>query len=331
MKRPTYVVLGSNSFSGGWMVDTLMEYYPKSTIIGISRSPEKSELFLPYRQRHFRNFQFHQLDLLRHTKKLLALLDAVQADYIINFAAQGEVATSWKYPDQYYKTNALGIVAFTHALREKPYLKRYIHISTPEVYGTCKGVKENAPLDPSTPYAASKAAGDLFLSTLFKQYRFPLITIRSTNVYGKHQQLYRIIPRTIIFLKMGRQIPLHGGGKAIKSYVHIKDVCRGIIAAMEKGKIGTIYHFSPSESISIYDLVSRICTLMEYNPKEVISFAKERPGQDAHYSIDSSKARRQLAWKPAVPFTQGLQEVIDWIEQNYKKILKEPLEYRHRP
>ena len=205
-----------------------------------------------------------------------------------------------------------------------------MNISTPEVSGACHNVGEDAPVNPSTPYAASKAAGDLFLFTLVKQYQFPLTMIRSTNVYGMHQQLYRIIPRTIIYLKMGKKIPLHGNGRAIKSYIHIKDVCEGIIAAMEKGGKGEIYHFSPDENFSIRDLVEKICTLMGHDCARSIVSVQERPGQDAQYIINSSKARRELSWRPRVLFEDGLREVIEWVNENYDEILREPLDYVHQ-
>src|SRR5581483_11247187 len=105
-------------------------------------------------------------------------------------------------------------------LRKQTYLGRYLHVSSPEVYGTCEGtVTESAPMNPSTPYAASKASADLLLETFRKQFRFPLLTVRGTNVYGARQQLFKIIPRTVIYLKSGRRIELHGGGKAVKSYI----------------------------------------------------------------------------------------------------------------
>lgn len=308
-----------------------MTHYPESPIVGISRSHEKTELFLPYKKRGRRDFKFYQLDIVRETQRLFALLDELQPDYVINFSAQGEVGTSWKYPDQWYETNALAIVKLANFLKDRPYVKRYVHISTPEVYGSCDNIREDAPMNPSTPYAASKASGDLFLFTLVKQYGFPLTMIRSTNVYGKNQQLYRIIPRAIIYLKMGRQIPLHGGGRAIKSYIHIKDVCEGIIAAIEKGKPGEIYHFSPDTSISIRDLVEKVCELMGYDFSASVATTEDRPGQDAAYIIDSSKARQELGWRPLVPFDDGLREMTDWVEKNYETILREPLEYVHLP
>ena len=331
MSGNTFLVIGSNSFSGGWMVDVLLADNPQNRVIGMSRSPEKSGLFLPYKARKTTKFQFHQININSDVREMFELLDEVRPEYVINFAAQGEVATSWRYPEQWFQTNAVGIVRLANFLKDKDYLKRYVHISTPDVYGDCQGVTESAPLKPSTPYAASKAAGDLYLSTLAMQYDFPLITIRSTNVYGKHQQLYRIIPRTIIFLKSGRKIHLHGGGAAVKSYVHIHDICRGILAAARDAQPGSIYHFSPDESISIRELVEKVCLLMGYDFNEATDEVQERPGQDSRYIIDSSKARRELKWRPIISLEQGLAEMIDWVSENFDKFVTEPLEYVHLP
>ena len=168
---------------------------------------------------------------------------------------------------------------------------------------------ESAPLNPSTPYAASKAAGDLFLFTLVKNFDFPLVMIRATNVYGAHQQLFKIIPRTAIYLKQDRRIQLHGGGVAVKSYIHIRDVSRGELAAMESGRPGAIYHLSPDHGYAVRDVVRSICNLMSRNFETSAEMVGERLGQDAAYVIDSSRARAELGWKPTVTIEQGLSRI----------------------
>ena len=239
------VVIGSNSFSGSDFIDLLLDD-EQNEVIGISRSPEKSGLFLPYKRHQGANFRFYQMDLNKDMLQIIELLDSFEPEYVVNFAAQSEVAPSWEHPEQWFQTNVVALAKLTNALKDRDYLKRYVHISSPEVYGSCEGrVTESAPLNPSTPYAASKAAADLYLLTLVKNFRFPLVMIRSTNVYGAHQQLWKIIPRSIISLKMGKKIQLHGAGMAVKSYIHIRDISRGELAAMEMGNVGTIYHLSP--------------------------------------------------------------------------------------
>lgn len=326
-----YVVIGSNSFSGSYLVDTLLED-PSNFVIGISRSPEKSALYLPYKTRLSHNFNFYQVDIVRETEKLIALLDNLQPTYIINFAALSEVFLSHFRPFEYFQTNCLATVNLCNALRDRHFLRGYIHISSAEVYGTCEDcIAETGRLNPSTPYAASKAAADLYLMTLAKYFDFPVILVRSTNVYGKHQQLYKIIPRTIIYLKTGRKIGLHGGGKVIKSFIHIRDVVRGVIQAMRLGKPGEVYHFSTENGMTVEEVVKRICELMGYDFKTHTVAVEERLGQDARYLLNCAKAQHELEWSPQVPLEDGLKEVIGWIEGNWEAISREPLIYIHRP
>jgi dTDP-glucose 4,6-dehydratase len=324
------LVIGSNSFSGSDFIDLLLEE-PRNEVVGLSRSPEKSALFLPYKQRQGANFQFFQMDLNQDMSRIIQLLDDFQPGFVVNFAAQSEVAPSWQYPEQWFQTNAVALAKLVNALKDRPYLKRYVHISSPEVYGTCQGVvTEAAPLNPSTPYATSKAAADLLLFTFVKNFSFPLIMIRSTNVYGAHQQLFKIIPRSVIYLKMGKTIELHGGGRAVKSYIHIRDVSRGELAAMEQGQPGTIYHLSPDQGYQVREVVGDICRLLGRDFSRATVAVEERLGQDAAYVIDSSRARRELGWSPQVSLTEGLTGVVDWVQSNWKQIQQESLEYVHK-
>ena len=325
------VVIGSNSFSGSDFIDLLLDD-EQNEVIGISRSPEKSALFLPYKRHQGANFKFYQMDLNKDTPQIIELLDSFEPEHVVNFAAQSEVAPSWEYPEQWFQTNVVALAKLTNVLRDRDYLKRYVHISSPEVYGACEGrVTESAPLNPSTPYAASKAAADLFLFTLVKNFQFPLTMIRSTNVYGAHQQLFKIIPRSVIYLKMGKTIQLHGGGVAVKSYIHIRDISRGELAAMEKGRPGTIYNLSPDRGYAVRDVVRTICDLMGRDFETSTVAVGERLGQDAAYIIDSTRAREEFGWSPRVSLEEGLAGVIAWVEGNWEQIQKEPLEYVHKP
>ncbi len=323
-------VIGSNSFSGSDFIDLLLEN-SENQIIGISRSPEKDPVFLPYKRHKNPNFSFHQLDLNQDMDEILSLLDSFKPEFIINFAAQSEVAPSWEHPEQWFQTNAVSLSQLCHFLKNKSFLKRYVHISTPEVYGTCHGnIKEDAPLNPSTPYAASKAAGDLFLFTLVKNYNFPMVMIRSTNIYGAHQQLHKIIPRSVIYIKSKKKIDLHGGGLAVKSYIHIRDISKGELAAMERGKNGLIYHLSPEKGIAVKDLVQMICEKMKVPFDSAARSVGERLGQDAAYLLDASRAKSELGWKPLISMEQGIQGVIDWVENNWSQLQGKPLEYLHK-
>ena len=156
---------------------------------------------------------------------IIDLIKSFKPRSIVNFAAQSEVAPSWDHPEHWYMTNVVSLSILTNAIKDMNFIDRYLHISSPEVYGTCEGsVDENFRLNPSTPYAVSKAAADFHLHTLVKNYNFPMVMVRSTNVYGAHQQLWKIIPRSVINIKLDKKIQLHGGGVAVKSFINIRDI-----------------------------------------------------------------------------------------------------------
>ena len=331
--RRRIAVIGSNSFSGSDFIDLLLED-EANQVIGISRSPEKDDLFLPYKKANaVDRFTFHQLDLNEDLERYFQVLDEFGPQYIVNFAAQSEVGPSWDHPDHWYQTNALSLVKFADQLSRRDYVERYVHISSPEVYGTSEGrVVESAPLNPSTPYAASKAAGDMFLRVLAEHRDFPLVMIRSTNVYGAHQQLWKIIPRSAIYIKSGMTIHLHGGGHAVKSFIHIRDVSRGELQAMLHGELGDIYHLSPSpdnDGYSVRDVVGRVANMFGKELGDVSVDVEERLGQDAAYIIDSTKVRSELDWRPQVGIDEGLSETTDWVAENWESIQKESLDYKH--
>ncbi len=325
-----YVVIGSNCFSASDLVDALLED-PSNLVVGTSRSPEKSALYLPYKARQSENFKFYQLDIVRQPDELISLLDEIEPAYIINYAALSEVFISNQSPLDYFNINTSAVVNLCNQLRTRKYLKFYVHISSAEIYGPCeKPVTESAPLNPTTAYAVSKAAADFYLLTAFKHFGFPVIIIRSTNVYGKHQQLYKIIPRTAIYLTEGKKIEMHGGGKVVRVFIHIRDVSQGIIKAIQYGKPGNIYHFSTDNRDSVAEVVERMCQLMDYDFNASTVIVTGRPGQDSHYLLDYSKSKNELGWSPQVPFDDGLKEVISWVGDNWQEISREPHSYIHK-
>lgn len=326
-------VIGSNSFSGSHCVNYFLEN-SGFEVMGISRSREYPPVLLPYlykKNKRPARFKFYQLDLNKNVVRILDLFDREKPGIVINFAAQGIVPLSWDSPQDWLQTNCLGIVNLANGLRGKNYLKKYIQISTPEIYGPCINMKENLNyFNPSTPYAASKAAGDLFLMTLYKKFGFPVSFTRSVNVYGPHQQLFRIIPKSIILIKKGQKIPLHQGGLASRSFIHITDVMRGIHKIILRGKAGEVYHFSTGRNTTIKDLASLICKKMGANFDNAVEINKDRPGQDATYELNFAKTSKELNWKPKIKLNDGLDGVISWINKSWSEIKKLPLEYVHK-
>ena len=326
----TVLVVGSNSFSGASFVDFALSQGVR--VIGTSRSPEPISAFLPYQWRDHSNFEFRQFDLNKDLSDISALLQDVKPEYVVNFAAQSMVGESWESPGDWFMTNAVSTVKFQDELRKCDFLKRYVHISTPEVYGSCSGfVKEDFPLNPSTPYAVSRAAADMSLRTFRSAYNFPVVSTRAANVYGPGQQLYRIIPRTILFILLGRKLQLHGGGTSTRSFIHIHDVADATWRIMKKGHDGDIYHISTNEVISIHDLVVKICSKIGAPFENHVEVVGERMGKDSAYLLDSTKLRAELDWKDHIALEQGLDQCITWVRDNFDALKSEHCDYIHKP
>lgn len=329
-----FFVLGSNSFSGASFVRYALEQ--GAEVVGASRSPEPVAAFLPYRWEPpvagKGRFRFVKLDLNHDTDQIAAAIDELQADYVVNFAAQSMVAESWLYPEHWYQTNVVANVRLHDKIRKFSFIKKYVHVSTPEVYGSCSGnVTENALLNPSTPYAASRAACDLHLMTFLKNYQFPVVFTRSANVFGPGQQLYRIVPRTILYIRLGRKLQLHGGGRSVRSFIHSRDVSDGTLRVARQAPPGEIYHFSTRETVSIRELVELVCRKLNADFNSVVEVVGDRPGKDAAYLLDSGKARQTLGWQDTVSLAKGVDETIDWVAANFEVLRQQPFDYIHKP
>jgi dTDP-glucose 4,6-dehydratase len=326
----TVLVVGSNSFSGASFVDYALEQGAR--VVGTSRSVEPIPALLPYKWKPYANFSFQQLDLNRDLPAIADLLHELQPAYVVNFAAQSMVGESWANPADWFMTNAVSTVKFHDVLRKCDFLKRYVHISTPEVYGSCSGfVKEDFPFNPSTPYAVSRAAADMSLRTFHATYGFPVVSTRAANVYGPGQQLYRIIPRTILFILLGRKLQLHGGGTSTRSFIHIRDVSDATWRIMQGGRNGDTYHISTADVISIHDLVAKICDRLQVRFEDHVEVVGERLGKDSAYHLESSKVRNELGWADRVAFDHGLDECIAWVRDNFDALKNEPYDYQHKP
>lgn len=326
------LVLASNSFTGSHFIDHLLGS-TDAEVVGVSRSVEYDSVLLPYRYRKnvSARFTFYQLDVNRDLEEILNLADTFRPDLVVNFAAQGEVRNSWNWPEEWFETNCMSVVRFTSELGKRDYVKKYVSISTPEVYGnTGLDTVENETYRPSTPYAVSKLAGDLHVQSMFKRFGFPAVFTRSANLYGIHQQLYRIIPRSVIYLKLGKTLTLHGGGEAERAFIHARDVANATLLAAEHGGLGEVYHVAPEGELrSIASVVSLVCGMMGKKMEDAVEFVDENFGQDARFSMDAGKARRELAWRPNISFEAGLEEIIAWINDNWEVISTKCLDYVH--
>lgn len=331
MKNNIFVI-GSNSFSGSNFVNFLLD--KKLFVVGISRSKENKNIFLKYKKnKNIKNFKFYRADINKNFNLIKKLLNKYKPSIIINFSSQGMVNESWKSPLDWYLTNFLSTVKIVNFLLKKKYLKKFINFTTPEVYGdNKKKLSEEAKFNPSTPYALSRASADTHMKLMNKYKRFPIIFTRTANVYGPYQQLYRIVPKTIILLIKKKKIPIDGNGLTFRSFIHINDVNMALYKILQHGKTGETYHISTSNYISIIDLVKKIIKILRKTKKfnKFIYYKRDRIGKDEFYKLSSKKIIKNLNWKPTITLDDGINDVVEWIQKNYKFLAKNKLTYQHK-
>jgi dTDP-glucose 4,6-dehydratase len=325
-----FLIIGSNSFSGSQFVKYLLQNDYK--VIGISRSEEINDVYLSYKWENLAgNFRFHQIDINHQIDELTDILKDFQPEYIVNFAAQGMVAQSWETPQDWYQTNVVAQVKLHDQLRKLKFIKKYVHVTTPEVYGSTDGwIKENFVFAPSTPYAVSRAACDLHLMSFFKAYQFPVVFTRAANVYGPGQQLYRIIPRTMLYARLGKKMNLHGGGSSIRSFIHMDDVSMATLKIATEGNPGESYHISTNDTVSIRGLVEKICDLTNTSFSDLVNVSDDRLGKDQAYLLDSNKLRNDFSWQNEVNLEEGLKDTLSWVDNNLDLLKKLPADYVHK-
>jgi len=324
------LVIGSNSFSGASFVKYLLSMGEQ--VIGCSRSPEPIDALLPYRLNNLADgFSFFQYDLNNDLNHIERLLDKEKPTHVYNFAAQSMVGQSWDFPEDWFMTNVVSSIKLHNILRQKYYLVRFIHVTTPEVYGSCTGfVNESQAFNPSTPYAVSRACADMSLKTFFDVHNFPVVSTRAANVFGEGQQLYRIIPKTILSILTGQKVMLHGGGYSERSFIHIDDVSDATYKIGKNGVNGETYHISTGRIISIRDLVKMICTMMSADFEQLCVDTGDRAGKDATYSLDSTKLKTNLAWQDKISLELGIERTIAWMKANIESLKHQQSSYIHK-
>jgi len=240
-----------------------------------------------------------------------------QVDAVVNIAAETHVDRSISDPNVFLQNNTVGTFTILEAIRKHNHKARLLQVSTDEVYGEALegSFTENTPPKPSNPYSAAKAAADMFVLSYHKTFGLNVSITRCTNNFGPYQLPEKLIPKTVIRALRDLPIPIYGKGTNIRDWIYVQDHCEAIRIVLEKGKAGEIYNVSAGNEIANIEIAKKIICLLN-KPESLITFVEDRPGHDVRYSLDSTKTRTELGWKPKFSFEKSLESTVKWYLDN---------------
>ncbi len=262
------------------------------------------------------NYSFYRGDIC----DAVAVEEAMTGcDGVVHFAAESHVDRSIYEPSAAIQTNVTGTFVMLQVAR-KLNIGRFVHISTDEVYGDMKPgefANEDSPIYPSSPYSASKASSDLLVRSYVRTYGFPGVITRSSNNYGPYQFPEKFLPLMITNALNDKALPIYGDGKQQRDWLHVEDNCRGVLAVLERGRIGEVYNIGGLDVVENLT-IARTLLRLTGKPESLLSYVKDRPGHDRRYALTCDKMEKDLGWKPAIPLEEGLRQTIDWYKSNTK-------------
>src|ERR1700683_1784416 len=238
-------------------------------------------------------------------------------DTVVHFAAESHVDRSIYEPAASIETNVKGTFIMLQVAR-KLNVARFVHISTDEVYGdmpTGAFANEDSPLPPSSPYSSSKASSDLLVQSYVRTYGFPALITRSSNNYGPYQFPEKFLPLMITNALDNKPLPIYGDGKQERDWLHVEDNCKGVLAVLERGRIGEVYNLGGSDIVENLTIARQFLRLIG-KPENLLSYVKDRPGHDRRYALKCDKVERELSWKPLITLEDGFRQTIDWYRTN---------------
>ncbi|MDO8430316.1 MAG: dTDP-glucose 4,6-dehydratase [bacterium] len=329
LENKTILVCGGCGFMGSNFIRFILDNFKKTKIINLdllTYAGNKDNL----KEINLKNYSFIRGDI-NNTKLVAGLMK--KADLAVNFAAETHVDKSIHggAPD-FVRTNILGVQSLLEALRQSPKILKFIQISTDEVWGDLSlnskiKFTEKSAFKPNSPYAASKAAGDLLVRSYFRTYGLPMIVSHSVNNFGPRQFPEKLIPFFALRAMQNKPLPLYGDGKNVRDWLYVDDHSSAILTLFQKAKTGEVYAISRSEEYSNLEIADRILKILDKS-NNLITFVKDRPGHDRRYSVDSSKLRL-LGWQPKFSFEKQLKKTISWYKENlqwFNNVLKKSSE-----
>lgn len=307
------LVTGGAGFIGSWLIRELFAQYPQCRITNLDALTYAGNLANLTDVEKHPHYTFVQGDIC--DEALVSRLMA-DVDVVVNAAAQTHVDRSISGPQLFTETNVMGTQILLEAARQAQ-VTRFVQISTDEVYGSIAtgGFTEQSPLQPNSPYSASKAAADLLVMSYFKTYGMNIRITRCSNNYGPYQYPEKLIPLFILNALDNKRLPVYGDGMQVRDWIHVLDHAKAVIRVTESGEAGQVYNIGSNNEWANIEITKTLLKLLG-KPESLIDYVTDRPGHDRRYAIDSSFTQSALGWQAITPFQAGLQETIDWYQHN---------------
>ena len=314
------IVTGGLGFIGSNLIELLIK--KKYFVINIDKVTYSSNFYNVRELKSFKNYKFIKCSI--GDKKLYKILKKYKPSCIFNLAAETHVDRSIDNPANFINSNILDVYKLLEFFKKfvKNHKCKLIHISTDEVYGDILNGRsnENFPYNPSSPYAASKAASDHLVRSYVRTYKIPAIVTNCSNNYGPKQHPEKLIPKLIYNILNNKPLPIYGKGTNSREWIFVKDHCEALIKVFLKGKIGEFYNIGSNKNLNNLQVCSQLLTiskkLVKVGKNVKINFVKDRPGHDIRYALNSNKIIKKLGWKPKVNFLEGIELTFEWYNKN---------------
>jgi dTDP-glucose 4,6-dehydratase len=313
-RKARYLVTGGAGFIGSHFVKRIIGDYPKASVVVLDKLTYAGNLDNLKELEGEPRYSFVHGDICDSEKVEEAMKGC---DVCVNLAAETHVDRSLGDPSSFVLTDVFGTYVLLEAAR-KLGLKRFIQISTDEVYGEILGepASEHTPLMPTNPYAASKAGGDRLAFSYYVSFKVPVIITRCSNNYGSHQYPEKLFPLFITNALENRRLPVYGTGRNTRDWIHVDDHCSALEALIEaEGVEGLVFNIGAGNELSVLEIAERIVNLVGKS-KDLVEHVKDRPAHDRRYALDTSRIRQLVGWKPEVKFDEGLGETVRWYKEH---------------
>ena len=326
------IVTGGLGFIGSNLIELLLK--KNFQVVNLDKVTYSSNYYNVKDFKRSKNYKFIKFDIAN--KKIIKIFKNFKPSGIFNLAAETHVDRSIDNPNSFIQSNIVGVYNLLECFKNftKKNKSRLIHISTDEVYGdVLRGrTDENYPYNPSSPYAASKAASDHVVSSYIRTYNLPAIITNCSNNYGPKQHPEKLIPKLIYNIMNNRPLPIYGKGTNSREWIYVKDHCEALIKVFHKGKLGEFYNIGSNKNLNNLQVTKKLLKkskkIIQFGKKVKIKFIEDRPGHDVRYALNSNKIKKKLKWSPKTDFSKGIEFTLKWYYKNksyYKSLSKKDI------